>query len=492
MGETIHEVQVVTERAFLLTRLAFTLLNYMGVGWRWVTKLFQMLTFVVLLLPAFLEILFWLLRDDNVLLNVRYGPESRNSLDIYKPTEKGKALLPKEKTKNGVPVIVFLSGGAWIIGYKCWGALMGKEFSEHGVMFVTPDYRNFPQGRIVDMLEDVNVAIRWIFKNIHRYGGDPNQIFLVGQSAGAHIGALCLLTEAERERRHKLAKEERSLSRTSEPSYTGAAYQTKHSEASGVWNGYRHDFREKDDRLRWRVSKVKGYIGISGAYDLAGLANYLHTRGLYRSVLSSILAHDMSFYSPARRVLLPQFNPDLKLAINSFIPPITLFHGTADQSIPYSATTDFASALRTAGIHAHVKYYVNKSHTDPIIEDPIGGGYDKLVMDIFSIVISGGDLCRNNPCMPEKDSPKTPTRTANASFKDLSEAGSKNAMPSTLTSDHEKQNMHRMEQVIENRLQTDRPSSPCANVDPTQFGFEPTEPMLPEWVINYARAVNPF
>lgn len=43
------------------------------------------------------------------------------------------------------PVIVFLSGGAWIIGYKCWGALMGKMFAEHGVIFVTPDYRNFPQ-----------------------------------------------------------------------------------------------------------------------------------------------------------------------------------------------------------------------------------------------------------------------------------------------------------------------------------------------------------
>ena len=43
------------------------------------------------------------------------------------------------------PVIIFVSGGAWIIGYKCWGALMGKMFSEHGVIFVTPDYRNFPQ-----------------------------------------------------------------------------------------------------------------------------------------------------------------------------------------------------------------------------------------------------------------------------------------------------------------------------------------------------------
>jgi hypothetical protein len=77
------------------------------------------------------------------------------------------------------------------------------------------------------MLEDVNTAIRvwngpirsgirihrtfpngcyprsqWIIKNIGKYGGDPDNIFLVGQSAGAQIGALALIVEAERERHH--------------------------------------------------------------------------------------------------------------------------------------------------------------------------------------------------------------------------------------------------------------------------------------------------
>lgn len=74
----------------------------------------------------------------------------------------------------------------------------------------------------------------------------------------------------------------------------------------------------------------QGFIGISGAYDLAGDADYFHQRGLYRSVLSSIMCHDLSLYSPTRRVGLAGFDPKLATPVHSLLPPVTLFHGTAD------------------------------------------------------------------------------------------------------------------------------------------------------------------
>jgi prenylcysteine alpha-carboxyl methylesterase len=70
-----------------------------------------------------------------------------------------------------MPVVVFLSGGAWIIGYKAWGALMGRVLSSYGILVVTPDYRNFPQGLLPDMIQDANVALEWVFDNIHLFGG---------------------------------------------------------------------------------------------------------------------------------------------------------------------------------------------------------------------------------------------------------------------------------------------------------------------------------
>ena len=47
------------------------------------------------------------------------------------------------------------------------------------------------QGTIVDMLEDVNTGINWVMQKISHYGGDPEQVYLVGQSCGAQ---LCTLT----------------------------------------------------------------------------------------------------------------------------------------------------------------------------------------------------------------------------------------------------------------------------------------------------------
>lgn len=40
---------------------------------------------------------------------------------------------------------VVCAGGAWIIGYKAWGALLAKRLSLAGAVVCCLDYRNFPQ-----------------------------------------------------------------------------------------------------------------------------------------------------------------------------------------------------------------------------------------------------------------------------------------------------------------------------------------------------------
>ncbi|EOY04313.1 Prenylcysteine methylesterase [Theobroma cacao] len=63
------------------------------------------------------------------------------------------------------------------------------------------DYRNFPQGTISDMVKDVSQGISFVCNIIGEYGGDPNRIYLMGQSAGAHVSACVLLEQAIRESR---------------------------------------------------------------------------------------------------------------------------------------------------------------------------------------------------------------------------------------------------------------------------------------------------
>ncbi|XP_039043600.1 probable isoprenylcysteine alpha-carbonyl methylesterase ICMEL2 [Hibiscus syriacus] len=50
----------------------------------------------------------------------------------------------------------FVTGGAWIIGYKAWGSLLGLQLAERDIIVACIDYRNFPQGTISDMVKDVS------------------------------------------------------------------------------------------------------------------------------------------------------------------------------------------------------------------------------------------------------------------------------------------------------------------------------------------------
>ena len=56
------------------------------------------------------------------------------------------------------------------------------------------------------------------------------------------------------------------------------------------------------------------------------------------------------------------------------LPPIFLFHGTADLSVPAAIAVDFADALRQASYDVQIKLYPGKSHTDAIIEDLLEEG----------------------------------------------------------------------------------------------------------------------
>jgi prenylcysteine alpha-carboxyl methylesterase len=109
-----------------------------------------------------------------------------------------------------------LLGGAWIIGYKAWGSLFGKVLSQCDVIVVTPDYRNFPQGFVSDMVEDATAAIKWVFQNISQHGGDVNDIYLCGQSAGAHISATLLINKAMEE----VTMDKKALARTWKVNHT--------------------------------------------------------------------------------------------------------------------------------------------------------------------------------------------------------------------------------------------------------------------------------
>jgi len=68
-----------------------------------------------------------------------------------------------------------------------------EDVLRDGAIAMCVDYRNFPQGTACDMLTDVCSAITWAISAAPSYGGDPNQVYVLGQSAGAHLILLAAL-----------------------------------------------------------------------------------------------------------------------------------------------------------------------------------------------------------------------------------------------------------------------------------------------------------
>ena len=106
----------------------------------------------------------------------------RHKLDLY---------LPKDQ--KDFPVVMFVHGGAWIFGSKSFPPMhadVGKFFAQHGIGCVVPNYRLSPGVKHPEHVKDVARAFAWMKKNIKNYGGDPDQLFLTGHSAGGHLVAL--------------------------------------------------------------------------------------------------------------------------------------------------------------------------------------------------------------------------------------------------------------------------------------------------------------
>jgi prenylcysteine alpha-carboxyl methylesterase len=67
--------------------------------------------FAGFLMPGFSQMIAFYYFSPRVIRSVPYGTNPRNVLDIYLPRSRWRK-------KGPCPVIIYVTGGAWIIGYK--------------------------------------------------------------------------------------------------------------------------------------------------------------------------------------------------------------------------------------------------------------------------------------------------------------------------------------------------------------------------------------
>lgn len=113
----------------------------------------------------------------------------KHRLDLFLP-----------RNHKDFPVLFFVHGGAWVHGdksgllgiYKSFGAYWAK----HGVGVVVINYRLAPKVTYPEQIKDVARAFAWTHKNIGKYGGLADRIFVCGHSAGGHLVSLLATNDA--------------------------------------------------------------------------------------------------------------------------------------------------------------------------------------------------------------------------------------------------------------------------------------------------------
>lgn len=121
--------------------------------------------------------------------DLAYGPEKRQTLDVYIPKTEG----PADVALANRPVVVFWYGGSWQQGSKSDYRFVGAALAERGYITVLPDYRLYPDVKFPDFLDDAAHAVAWVQQHAQEFGGDPHRIVLMGHSAGAHTAAFLAL-----------------------------------------------------------------------------------------------------------------------------------------------------------------------------------------------------------------------------------------------------------------------------------------------------------
>ncbi len=117
---------------------------------------------------------------------------SETETDAYKQ-ERCRLDLYYPENQDGFPVLVWFHGGGLEGGSKD----IPENLKNGGFAVATANYRLYGKGaKCPDYINDAAEAVAWVVKNIERYGGNPEKIYIGGHSAGGYLTLMLALDKS--------------------------------------------------------------------------------------------------------------------------------------------------------------------------------------------------------------------------------------------------------------------------------------------------------
>ena len=116
--------------------------------------------------------------------DVRYGSSDSETLDIFK---SNRAKLS--------PINIFFHGGYWKSLHKNEFSYVAYGLHQDGGITVVVNYALVTEVSLDILVEQCRTAVSWIWINAESFGGDRENLFVSGHSAGGHLVAMMMATD---------------------------------------------------------------------------------------------------------------------------------------------------------------------------------------------------------------------------------------------------------------------------------------------------------
>lgn len=86
-----------------------------------------------------------------------------------------------------LPVFVMIHGGGLAVGTRKMSRTFCENLAKRGFLVFAPEYRRLTETGVFNEMGDVTAALSFVFARLTEYGGDPDRVAVVSESAGSFL-----------------------------------------------------------------------------------------------------------------------------------------------------------------------------------------------------------------------------------------------------------------------------------------------------------------